>query len=102
MAIPVGATLAVFITPDAKLVNLTIKYLSGGTLELLSCGYTEPVLGLKIGTTQTPAALASLSGSGYLMGGSEVLSFSGHPSFYLSSTGATSIVCAIYAKGQGG
>ena len=63
-------------TGGAQVVSVTVKYLSGGTLEIL-------------GTS------AQTAGTGYLMGTSEALTFGGPTAFFLSSTGATSIVALI-------
>lgn len=99
--VPIGATLAVFISPYAGQINCTLKYLSGGTCEILAAGTTALGTDVTLGTTQTPGVLATQSGFGYLLGASEVLSISGPASFYVSSTGATTILAAIFAKGQG-
>jgi hypothetical protein len=102
IVIPPGATQAVLISPFAGQLSVTLKYSSGGTLEVLPAGLTtlgSPGCFLPI--AQAAATLAALSGMGYLLGGSEVLSISGPASFYLSSLNATSIVYAIFTKGQG-
>lgn len=88
ITIPVGATVAVLFAGDTvKGCNSTIlKYVSGGTLEII--GMTTQI----VGQTLTAAQLATLSGTGYLVGGTEVLQFSGPVQFYLSATGATTVV----------
>ena len=113
--IGVGATLAQWIDILPAEKSLTVKYLSGGTLEILPAlsgasliaaavagasqgvGFYQPTAG----TTQTPAMLAALSGTGYLMGTSEVLTVDGAPRIYLSATGITTFVTVIRACGAG-
>lgn len=111
VVVPIGATASVFmdILPGEK--SMTIKYLSGGTLEILPAytglsltpGGTQLFGSLPFtsGGTQTGAMLLALSGTGYLMGSSEVLNFDGAPRFYLSSLGATSVVAVIRACAAG-
>ena len=64
------------ITGGAGVVSIQVKYLSGGTLEILGV------------TTQA-------SGTGYLLGVSEALTIGGPATFFLSSTGATSVVAIL-------
>lgn len=110
VAVQPGATLAVFvdIVPGEK--SLLIKYLSGGTLEILPASLgasfvpgtsTYGSYAFTAGSTQTAAMLAVLSGTGYLMGTSEALTFDGAPRLYLSSTGATSVVAIIKSLSSG-
>ena len=105
-----GATNAYFLDVFPGEKNLTIKYLSGGTLEILPCtlGVSLPVGNTQYGsgyftagTTQTAAMLISLSGSGYLMGNTEVLTFDGSPRCYLSALGATTMVTIMKSCGNG-
>lgn len=105
VTVPVGATLAAFVDILPGEISCTVKYLSGGTLEILQCSTGASLVSggsqlfsapnFMSGSTQTVAMLAALSGTGYLMGTSEVLNFDGAPRFYLSSTGATTIVTLI-------
>ena len=99
--VPVGATAALLITPFAGQVNCLIKYSSGGTCEILPAGLTQIALNLFAPVAQPGQTLLALSGSGYLLGANEALSIPGPASFYLSSTGATSVLYAIFGKGQG-
>jgi hypothetical protein len=108
--IGVGATLALFVDVQPGQIATTVKYMNGGTLEIL-----PPTLGMSFvpgvstvnqgiflgGSTQSLAMLAALSGTGYLMGSSEVLSFNGPTRFYLSALGATTLVCVIRHFGAG-
>ena len=108
VVVPVGAPLAVFMAPYPGQVGWQVKYYTGGTLEILqsttgasfiSNSYSAPYF--SAGSTQTPQQLANLSGTGYLIGTSEALSLTGPASFYLSSTGATSIAMVIRALSAG-
>lgn len=113
--IPFGATLAVFVNALPAQKAIAIKYLSGGTLEILPSLGGVSLLAAQVaggsqtaghyqvpfGTTQTAQALANLNQTGYLMGTSEVLTFDGTPSFYLSATGASVFVAIIRGCGAG-
>lgn len=89
---------------------ITVKYLSGGTLEILPASlgmsfvpgtstYSAPYF--SAGSTQTAAMLAALSGTGYLMGTSEALNITGPARFYLSATGATVVTTVIRGLSAG-
>lgn len=112
ITVPVGATLAVFVDVISGERAFLMKYVSGGTLEILPAslgaslnyaGFTQSVgsPNFVTGSTQTPAMLAALSGTGYVMTSQEVLSFDGPVRMYLSATGQTTIVHTIYGKGAG-
>jgi hypothetical protein len=107
LQVPVGATLALFCQPVQGQLGWYLKYISGGTCEILSTavGFTN---GTYYGTTQPAGTLAIMSGNGYLLGGIgitgaifETVKLMGPAQFYLSSTGATSIVSLLMLKGQG-
>ena len=70
------------VTAGVGVVNLTIKYAGGGTLEILG-------------------ASAQTAGTGYVLGSSEALNIGGPVEFFLSSTGATSIAHIIRGKTVG-
>lgn len=86
-----GATLAFFMDVQAGQLATTIKYYGGGTLEILDAQ----------GSTLSGATLAALSGTGYLVGSSEILNIGGPARFYLSATGATTTVMALLGKTSG-
>lgn len=92
----VGATIATYmdVVPGQK--NITIKYISGGTLEILGVTYGSFGGTFFAGSTLSAQALANANGTGWIVQ-SEILSFDGPCRFYLSSTGATSIVHVIRA-----
>lgn len=99
--VPVGATVALFMQPFPGQINSTFKFFSGGTCEILPAGLTQSAIGVYVGTTQPLGTLAAISGSGYCFSAGEVLTISGPAAFYLSSTGATSVLHAMFGKGQG-
>jgi len=105
--VPIGATLALFCQPQVAQISWLLKWISGGTCEILSTGIGSSNLNLNFGTTVPPATLASQSGQGFLLGpigsGSdwESIAIPGPAAFYLSATGATAIVSAMLFKGQG-
>ena len=106
ITVPVGATLAVFVDVISGEKALLLKYVSGGTLEILSVTSGASTFyggsGFFIaGSTQTPAMLAAMSGTGYVFTAGEVLSIDGPCRMYLSSTGATTIVHTLQGKAQG-
>jgi hypothetical protein len=94
MAIAPGSTQALFIDINATENNFLFKYQSGGTLEIL--GATGP-----LGSTLTVAQLATANQTGYLVGTSEVLSIGGACRFYLSATGATTLVHMLRGRSAG-
>lgn len=89
IAVPVGATLALLITANAFQSAITLKYFSGGTLELIGCPQ---------GTTLTAQNLSDASGQHYLFATNETLNIGGPARFYLSSTSATTVVMALRGK----
>lgn len=104
----IGATVATYLQPSAGQIGWMLKYISGGTCVILPCAIGSSQIGLNFNTTHTQAALAGMSGAGYLLGGPlgntgviENLVIPGPASFYLSSGGATSIVAVMAFKGQG-
>lgn len=84
ISVPLGATVALLMQPAPGEVASTIKYVSGGSLE---------IHGAPVGTTAPGGSLVTLNGTGYIFGTSEVLSFDGATRYYLMATGAT-VVCA--------
>lgn len=93
IAVGVGATIAVLIdlnaVPNADFSLM--KIISGGTCEILGCS---------LGVTLLAADLALLSGTGYPLALSEPVTLYGGARFYLSGTGATSVVALITGKTQ--
>jgi len=99
--VPIGATLAVFMQPQAGQVSTLLKMFSGGTCEILGPAFTQVAFNIFLGTTMAGGTLAALSGSGYCLSTNETLSLSGPAYYYLSSTGATSVLHAIFGKAEG-
>lgn len=95
LAVPAGATNALLVDNFgfSGCVSTYLKYFSGGTCE---------ILGVASGVTYNAATLAALSGTGYLFGALEVVPLAGPVRFYLSSTGATSVVMMIQGIDQPG
>ncbi len=86
VAIPAGATLAVFVENSPNQGALLLKYFSGGTLEIHGTGN---------GSTMPGASLAPLIGTGYILGTSEVVALNGPTRFYLMATGSTAVACLM-------
>jgi hypothetical protein len=102
IVIAVGATLAHFFQPQPGQNSSVVKFVTGGTLEILNAGQTTMgSLNLSLPVTQSAQTLANLSGRGYIMTFGEALSFDGPASFYLSATGSTCIAHCVFGKGQG-
>lgn len=104
----VGGTLAQFVDVVPGQIYTTVKYMNGGTLEILPAlsgtsllaaivagGTQSPTIAFQpsAGTTQSLAQLGNLAGTGYLMGTTEVFTFNGPARFYLSAQSATTLVC---------
>jgi hypothetical protein len=87
-----GSTLAELITQDPGQNSLYIEYFSGGTVE---------IIGVTAGTTLTAAQLGTANGTGFIVKTDRGYSFNGPTRFYLSSTGATSIVHIMKGKTTG-
>lgn len=78
-----SAGFALEVSAPAYVNGWKLKYVSGGTLEIVNSG----------------ASIAF--GTGYLVGTTELLEFNGPAKFYLKSTGATSVVHALMFKSAG-
>jgi hypothetical protein len=92
VVVPVGATVAVYISPVAGQNTTLFKYFAGGTLQ---------VIGVPYGVTLTGAQLVSAVANHYIMGGSEILSFNGPLTCYLQAMGATTTVMMLRGQTQG-
>lgn len=86
VAVPPGATNAVFVDASNLQGALLLKAFSGGTLE---------IHGAINGTTMVGASLAPLIGTGYILGAAEVVSLAGPTRFYLMATGSTAVACLM-------
>lgn len=82
-AVPPGASNSILVQAAPGEISSTIKYFSGGSLELIGA----PGPGLTGGV---------VAGSGYLFG-TEILNITGAARYYLCATGATAV--AYFAKG---
>ena len=92
ITVPAGGTNAILVTPVAGMVAGTIKIISGSSLEILQC---------PVGTTLTGATLATMQGTGYLLGTSEVFNYGGAARYYLCATGATAVAHLLQGMGPG-
>lgn len=87
-----GATLAFLVGATAGQLSSTIKYFSGGSLEIIQA---------PVGTTWAGASLVNLQGTGYLMGTSEAVNLSGPVRYYLMATGSTTVCYHIRGLSDG-
>lgn len=83
-AVPAGASLAVLVQAAPGEITSSVKYFSGGSLEIIGC--------VGPGLTGVPTP-----GSGYLLGTAEVMNIDGAARYFLVATGATAV--AYFAKG---
>ena len=81
VTLPIGATNAVLIDHCPYAQSTVIKYDSGSSLIYL--------FGVGTGLTLTGTSLVAGYSNGYLLGGTEVLSFDGSVRMYGASVGAT-------------
>lgn len=93
IAVPVGATVAVFVQGQAGQNSMLYRNLTGGTLLNLGCGAS--------GTTLTAAQLVSVGLSGGYVLTTAEYSVDGPANFYLAAPGATQVVCFMFGKTQG-
>ena len=87
----VGMSSPLLIVENSGQVSGTIKYFSGGSLE---------IVGVTFGVTYTGTSL-QIAGTGYLFGTSEAFNYSGPARFYLCSTGATAVAYQLLGFGPG-
>lgn len=80
----VGASFSVLVQAAPGEISSTVKYFSGGSLELIGC-------------TGPGATGGVVAGSGYLFDAGEAVNIDGAARYYLCATGATAI--AYFAKG---
>jgi hypothetical protein len=98
----IGPETALLIQPQQGQINMTVKLMVGGTLEIFGAGQT--LLGGPnnfLSIAQTAAGLSALSGTGYMLGALEVFSINGPASFYLNARSATCVAHAVFTRGQG-
>lgn len=86
----VGLSQIIRVTPDPFAYRTSIKAISGGTLELLSP---------RLSGTSTAAGFSA--GSGWPFIANEVVSWIGPASYYLMSSGATTIVSLVTQSTNG-
>lgn len=91
MVVPVGATLALLLTPLAGQARTFLKMATGGSCE---------ILGVASGATLTAADLSTKTGTGWPLETS-VLSLEGPTRCYLASLGVTSTVHVLRGNSAG-
>lgn len=107
LIVPVGPTLAVFCQPPQGTIGWAFKAMLGASCEVLPPAIGSSVLGYNFGTTQTGAALVTLSGHGWPLhpvGATmvpEIFTIDGPASFYIASLGVTSIIAMTLYKSAG-
>lgn len=96
--IPAGATNALLVLPEWGEVSHTIKWVSGGSLEI-----QHPPLGPSYAAGQTwmGASLAALgTGNGWILGTTEADNVNGPARYYLMATGSTAVAYKLIAYSQ--
>lgn len=90
LVIPAGISNALLINPIAGEISMSLKYFSGGSLEIFN---------VSPGATVMPVVTA---GQGYLVGSNEIVNSSGCPKFGLVATGATTLAYLLLGLSQPG
>lgn len=107
LIVPVGPTLAVFCQPQPGVIGWQFKAMLGASCEVLPPAIGSSILGYSFGTTQTGAALVTLSGHGWPLhpvGATmvpEIFEIDGPASFYIASLGVTSTIAMTTFKSAG-
>lgn len=90
--ITLAATGTLLIPEEAGQVSGTVKYLSGGSLEIVGVG---------VGITYTGTSLSSLPGKGYFLDISETINFEGPVRYYLVATGSPAVLSVLKGLSSG-
>lgn len=93
-AIPAGYSLALLVTPAPGEIGGTLKWFSGGSLEIMQAGVTGGGVGIT-----TPIQTAA--GQGYLMGTTEIVNTDGAARYYLCASGSTAVAYCLRRVSQG-
>ena len=103
VAVPIGATAAIYMQPQAGQVGWMLSSSNGCTFELYSTGIGSSLLGLNFNTTLPLGTLAGFSAQGFMIGGTNAAPFAipGPACFYMGSSGGTAVVSVLFMKGQG-
>ena len=107
-----GATLALFVNVVPGQLYTQIKNVGNtGGLEILPCSSGASLVGggsqlygspnFISGSTQSPAMLAALSGTGYMLAANEIVTLQGPVRCYLSAPSATCTVAILKGLGAG-
>ena len=110
LIVPAGTTNAVFFQPVQGQNWFWMKWISGGSVEILSCGTTQAPNGSvgqnNIYVALGAAGLNAIAGSGYQIDttgatGPTTFQMYGQPYFMLGTKGATAIVHVLFGKSAG-
>ena len=108
LIIPAGTTNAIFFQPCQGQNWFWLKWISGGSCEILPCGSTAQPNQLQTMTYVAlgAAGLNKIAGTGYQIdttGGTGPTTFQmyGAPYFMIGTQGATAIVHALFGKSSG-
>jgi hypothetical protein len=89
LAIPAGASLSRYVTPAPGEIWSRLKYVSGGSLE---------IMGASAGGM---TGIAPAAGTGYIFGTTEIIEQRGAASYFLQATGATAVAHLLRGLSQG-
>lgn len=89
-AVAPGYSLALWVRAVPGEVASTIKYFSGGSLEIM-----------QVATPGSSGILQTAAGQGYLMGAGEAVNLQGPASYYLCATGATALAYCLRGLSTG-
>lgn len=79
-----GYSLSLLVSPVAGEISHTLKWFSGGSLEIMQAGFTQ-----SSAQTQAVFPVQTAAGQGYLLGQTELENTDGAARFYLCATGST-------------
>lgn len=96
-----GATNAVLVNAVAYQSSVLVKFISGGSLEIIQAGVPVSGESSAAAATLTPAQLATASGKGYPVTVSESINISGPATFYLAAYGSTAVVGILKGLSDG-
>lgn len=92
---------ALWCQPVPGQLSTTLKFISGGSLEILASGYGQSNIGFFQATTLTAAGLTAATSTGYQFSAAEVVKLGGPAYFYLNARGATCVAFQYFETGKG-
>ncbi len=96
LTVPAGYSLALLVSPIAGEVSSTLKWFSGGSLEILQAGFTQVSA-----QTQAVFPVQTAVDQGYLLSVAEVVNTDGAARYYLAATGTTTQAYLLRGLSQG-